>query len=1348
MQSPPGRVTPPGGPDDYAAFVLDAFGAAAYELNLATGALRPSPRLNALYGYPADHPLTLDECRARYYPADRAAVEAIVAEAVASGNPRFQREFRIVLPDGAVRWLLSRGEVLFDAAGQPALVRGAAIDITERKQAEASIAAELAATQLLRDLGAQLVADGNEQTLYQAILRAAITLTGADAGTVQILDPATHDLLLLATEGFDQAMTTHFAHVSARSNTPCGVALATNRRAFVDFDAPPDADPDGALRMHRDAGYLSAQSTPLIARSGRPIGMLSTHWRAHYRPGERELRFLDLLARQAADLIEQRQAEEALRHAAELDAFRVALNDALRPLVDPIEIPAAACRLLGEHLGVNRVVYAGIEGDRFILRPGYVNGAAPFAGRGPVAAFGAAFTEAYRRGESIAVDDVRADQRFTDAEKAALLAADIAAFAGVMLMKEGQWVGAFGAHHATPRQWKAAELALIQEVAERIWDSVERARVEAALRASEERQTFLLQLNDRLNLLTDPEEVQYQAACALGAYLGASRVGYAEDQGDGETIVVTRNYIDGVSGIEGRYRYDDYGPGLLREFRAGRTVVRPDIANDPTLTDAEKAAHAVLQLGTTINVPLLKAGRLVAVLFMHYRTARSWSDDELALLEAVAARTWDSVERARIEAALRVSEERYRTLLDSIDQGFCLFEMLYDSDGTPIDYCFLKVNPTFERHTGLRDPVGKTARELVPNLESHWFEIYGRVAATGEPLRFEQGSAAMGRWFEVEAVRVGDAERRQVALIFTDVTARRQADVDTRFLSEVSEQIRVSEDADQLLSAIAQLLGQHLQAARCFFSEIDDQGDRWRVRHEYRLPATLPAFSDQRPLSAFSPPVLDALRAGRTVSNSDTALDERTAPLYAEVYQPLGIRAFVAVPLRRNSRWVADLVVSVDAPRPWTAREISLVETVAERTWNAIEKLRFAAAQQAYAERLQQLYAQEHAARAQAEEASRIKDDFLATVSHELRTPLTAFLGYAELLQRRKRDETYIAQTVEKMVKSAKAQAALIEDLLDVSRIVSGKLRMKLEPIELTDVIRAALDTVRPTVEAKRLRLQTDLDQAGSLVRGDGRRLQQVVWNLLSNATKFTPPGGSITVRLALVGSSAELTVSDSGQGIHADFLPYVFERFRQADSSSHRAYGGLGLGLAIVRHLVELHGGTVAATSDGAGQGAIFTVRLPLVRVDDVAEQAGAPTGNGVASAAGSLSLHGLRVLVVDDQPTLLDLLEEMLASDGAAVRVCTTAREALSLMRAWQPDILVSDIAMPGEDGYWLIEQVRRLAPEEGGAIPAVALTAYVRMEDRLQVLAAGYQQYAPKPVDAAELRGMLVSLAAQRR
>jgi CheY-like chemotaxis protein/anti-sigma regulatory factor (Ser/Thr protein kinase) len=327
--------------------------------------------------------------------------------------------------------------------------------------------------------------------------------------------------------------------------------------------------------------------------------------------------------------------------------------------------------------------------------------------------------------------------------------------------------------------------------------------------------------------------------------------------------------------------------------------------------------------------------------------------------------------------------------------------------------------------------------------------------------------------------------------------------------------------------------------------------------------------------------------------------------------------------------------------------------------------------------------------------------------------------------------------------RNAKAQTQLIEDLLDVSRIVTGKLRLDVRPVELAGVLEAALDSVRPGAEARGLSVEAELPPESAVVAGDPDRLQQVVWNLLSNAIKFTARGGRVALRLVRNEGHAEIRVEDSGIGIAPEFLPHVFARFSQADPSSTRQHQGLGLGLAIVRHLVELHGGTVRAESEGAGRGASFVVRLPLLDAAPAGRRSGVRAVAAHSSVFTSPDLEGVRVLVVDDDPDALDLLSTLLRQKGAVVLSATRADEAVELLRNERPQVLVSDIEMPGEDGYAFIRRVRALRAEEGGRTPAAALTAYARTQDRLRALLAGYQIHLPKPVDPAELASVVASL-----
>ncbi len=408
------------------------------------------------------------------------------------------------------------------------------------------------------------------------------------------------------------------------------------------------------------------------------------------------------------------------------------------------------------------------------------------------------------------------------------------------------------------------------------------------------------------------------------------------------------------------------------------------------------------------------------------------------------------------------------------------------------------------------------------------------------------------------------------------------------------------------------------------------------------------------------------------------------------------------------------------------------------------------------------LLAREQAARAEAEAASRMKDEFLATISHELRTPLNAMLGWASLLRSRKLNEATTARALETIERNAKAQTQMVEDLLDVSRIIRGKLRLTTHPVDLVFVIEAALEAVQPTVAAKSIELEKlyeGLQDQAIVVMGDSNRLQQIVWNLLTNAIKFTPARGRVKVHLSVVSGNeqqttatyAQIQVSDTGCGISAEFLPYIFEHFRQADSTSTRSQGGLGLGLAIVRQLVEIHGGTVYANSPGVGQGATFTVKLPLLEGSRGRREQGEQgrQGENQTSFPSPLAprpspLIGLQLLLVEDEVDTREVLTLALEQYGAKVTAVASAAEAKSAIAKFQPDVIISDIAMPEEDGYDLIQQLR----DWGKQMPAIALTAYARDSDRTAAIAAGFQQHLSKPVEPEELAAVVADLVGSKQ
>ena len=400
---------------------------------------------------------------------------------------------------------------------------------------------------------------------------------------------------------------------------------------------------------------------------------------------------------------------------------------------------------------------------------------------------------------------------------------------------------------------------------------------------------------------------------------------------------------------------------------------------------------------------------------------------------------------------------------------------------------------------------------------------------------------------------------------------------------------------------------------------------------------------------------------------------------------------------------------------------------------------------QAQSQELQAQAATFQALHAEAERANRVKDEFLATLSHELRTPMSAVVGWAHLLRTRPMEPTRVAEAGATILRNAEAQVRLIDDLLDVSRIISGKLQLALGPVDLAGVVQAALDAVRPAAAAKEIDVRAFLE-AGAVVTGDADRLRQVAWNLLSNAVKFTPGHGRVTVSIDRKDSQVRLTVSDTGVGIDPEFMPHLFERFTQADSSMTRHHGGLGLGLAIVRHIAELHGGTASADSPGRDRGASFTITLPVRAAVDPAPRPGSV--RQAAEEPGAVLppavLSGLRVLVVDDEQDARELVRAVLSQYGAEVHVAASAQEAFQEVRYWRPDVLVADIGMPVEDGYSFLRRVRALSAEEGGAIPAAALTAYARRGDRDRALAAGFQEHVPKPVPPDALARAVARLA----
>jgi signal transduction histidine kinase/CHASE1-domain containing sensor protein/CheY-like chemotaxis protein len=473
-----------------------------------------------------------------------------------------------------------------------------------------------------------------------------------------------------------------------------------------------------------------------------------------------------------------------------------------------------------------------------------------------------------------------------------------------------------------------------------------------------------------------------------------------------------------------------------------------------------------------------------------------------------------------------------------------------------------------------------------------------------------------------------------------------------------------------------------------------------------------------------------AVRTGQVVITNDY-MRATSAQLSVIVGEDNGLRpeSSLAVPMAVMGRIIGTIEVQSYQPHAYQHEHVTAMTMAANLTAVAIENVR--------------LLKLERTAREAAEESNRLKDEFLATVSHELRTPLTAILGWARLLEDGALDSTMTHQAVDTIWRNAKAQAQIVDDILDVSRIITGNLYIDLHPIEVTPVVQNAINVVRPTADAKGIRIEAQIDNTPAMVSGDANRLQQVIWNLLSNAVKFTKNGGRVTLKVTQANAAVEISVTDTGQGISREFMPYVFDRFSQADSTTTRHHGGLGLGLAIARHLVEIHGGTIRAASRGEGQGATFTITLPLL---DSKLKTLEPATTDKTLAYATQMLSGVNVLLVDDDSDTLKLMATALARRQANVTAVSSAGEAIQAIRQKRPDVLVSDIAMPDEDGYGLIEKVRSLENGETQSIPAVAITAYAKDEDRERALASGFQIYLAKPIELRELVSV-VARAARR-
>jgi PAS domain S-box-containing protein len=748
-------------------------------------------------------------------------------------------------------------------------------------------------------------------------------------------------------------------------------------------------------------------------------------------------------------------------------------------------------------------------------------------------------------------------------------------------------------------------------------------------------------------------------------------------------------------------------------------------------------------------------------------------EDEDRLLRSVALRNAQSIlsTRQRAEETQRAATQALAVKTAELAQALAITRatleattdaiLVTDERGRITDY-----NENLLRMWGVeREALGGMVdhRELT-QLTSRRFvdpqRFLDRIAeiyAERKPQTYDLLELADGRVIE-RHTRVQLVDDREVGRVwsFRDITEQRRAEEALR------EETRILELLNDTGTALASKLDLQalLQAATdaatklsgaqfgAFFCNVrEPSGDAYMLYTLSGAPREAFELGQPRAASAVFGPTF---RGEGVIRLDDVRADPRygtLAPHYGMPPGHLPVRSYLAVPvISRSGEVIGGLFFGHSATGVFNARSERLVSGVAAQAAIAIDNARLFETMQRAADERKQLLESERAARAQAEQMSAMKDEFLATLSHELRTPLSAILGWSQVLRRGARGAADLHAGLEAIERNARVQTQLIEDLLDMSRITSGKLRLDIQSVDPVSFIEAAIDTVRPAAEAKQVRLEKLLDPAAGPVSGDPGRLQQVVWNLLSNAIKFTPKDGKVQVLLQRVNSHIEISVADTGIGIKPGFLRHVFERFRQADASTTREHGGLGLGLSIVKHLVEMHGGTVRADSKGEGCGATFTIALP-VSVVHVGAGGGArrhPTApQALPLGIGTADLSGVSVLVVDDEPDARRLIERVLEDCGASVTTAAGALEALALFDRDRPAVLICDIGMPEVDGYELLRRVRARERSSGLSTPAIALTAFARSEDRTRVLRAGFRVHVAKPVEPSELIATVASV-----
>ncbi|MGV3569718.1 MAG: PAS domain S-box protein [Ramlibacter sp.] len=1212
---------------------LTAGGTAAWYSDLRTRERWWSPEMFLLHGLSAGQRVSEDYL-ALVHPADRKAVQAAFAQSVQTGSHRV--EYRVMWPDGSAHWLEGIGRTTRDTAGTPLSITGVCSLIDARKRDEAD----------LRFL-AQASSEFARSTDYEETLRRVANLAVphfADWCAVDILDDQ-GELRRVAVAHVDPEKVALAEQLHKRyppeRNAPVGAwqVVRTGLPELVP-EIPDELLEQTArdaehLEIVRSLGLRSYMGLPL-AGPERTLGVISFISAGSGRIyGERDLELATALVSRAAVAVQNAILFRALRRSAARQNLLLLLTDTLRAPRPIVDVLHQVSTLLGAHFGVDRVGYGQVDENRDLIEYDvcWTDGSVPpLLGRFPASSFGQQVIDKLRAGETVAMADVREHPLTSDqAAQQTSHEVDTRAVLVVPLVKAGRLRTIVYLNQREAREWSQDDISIMEEVAERTRELIERGRTESALRESEARWRGLF---ERMT----------------------------------EGFFVAEAIRDGAGRMHD-FRFVQVNPAFekLTGIAVAQAVGRPVTEVIPGMQRQLIDTYArVVDTGESAEFEVM-----VPALNNRWYEARArfvGPDQFSVMFVEITQRKIAALELAR-------SANRYQTLVESIDEGFAILEMLFDAADQPCDYRFLEVNPAFERQSGLVNAAGRTIREMVPDIEMDYVETYGQVAKTGVPIRFESHARPLHRWFDAFAFRIGEAGQRLVGLLFTDVTSQKMAQM---ALQERESELREA----QRLAAIGSW----------FYHAAEDRTDA--------SPELLRIFgmSDGQSLPAFA-------------AQRDTVYPaEDWQRLNTAVQEALATGKSYSVDLRANRGdqliWV---IARGSAVRAEDGSIIGLRGTVQDIT----ERKKI-----------------EEALR----EADARKDVFLATLAHELRNPLAPLRNGLAILRKADPAGAASVRARELMDRQLTHMVRLVDDLLDVSRVSQGKVSLKKSLVSLRSVLDLALETSRPLIEAAGHTLAVEQPQEPLLLNVDATRLAQVLSNLLNNAAKYTPSGGRIELAAWLLDEShLKIRVTDNGVGIPPQMLEKVFDLFTQVGGAQDRSQGGLGIGLSLARRLVELHGGSICASSDGR-QGSTFIVVLPVVEQPRAHRDDGTPVG-------GARKTPHRRILVVDDNQDAAETLVMLLQMEGHVVEMVHTGVQAVDAAVQGRPEIIFLDIGLPDLDGYEVAERVRSNPASRDTVL--VALTGWGAEEDRQRARAAGFDVHLTKPVTAEDIASTLAGM-----